>query len=160
MDKYIGTYLRFLKFSWFALYFSFERLAMHKIPDSSNINRKHAPLLSFTFYKIFSFCDSTLPRRNHEVLPYCLVLFLFCDPAGMDVVLYTTVKILFSVATRFQLWVYKVQIFFPHGSRDSGDSGSGEEWPPLQTYVQKIEYWRISGHWRRRHHANASVRLI
>ena len=33
-----------------------------------------------------SFCDSSLPRRSHEVPPYCLALFLFCDPAGMDIV--------------------------------------------------------------------------
>ena len=33
----------------------------------------------FTFYKISSFCDSILPSRSHEVLPYCLAFFLFCD---------------------------------------------------------------------------------
>ena len=57
---------------------------MHKVPGIASINRKHTPPLLFTFYKICSFCDSSLPSRSHEVLPYCLALFLFCDPANMD----------------------------------------------------------------------------
>ena len=57
---------------------------MHKVPGIASINRKHTLPLLFTFYKICSFCDSSLPTRSHEVLPYCLALFLFCDPADMD----------------------------------------------------------------------------
>ena len=57
---------------------------MHKVPGIASINRKHTPPLLFSFYKICSFCDSSLPTRSHEVLPYCLALFLFCDPADMD----------------------------------------------------------------------------
>ena len=66
--------------------------------------QKRAPPLFFTFYNFFF--DSILPSRSHEVLPYFLALFLFCDPADMDV------KIFFSVATRLQLSVYKVQFSF------------------------------------------------
>ena len=85
---------------------------MHKVPGIASINRKHTPPLLFTFYKICSFCDSSLPSRSHEVLPYCLALFLFCDPADMDV------KIFFSVARRLQLSVYKVQFSF-HVARET-----------------------------------------
>ena len=46
--------------------------------------------------KYVRFCDSTLPSRSHEVLPNCLALFLFCDPADLDV------KIFFSVTTRLK----------------------------------------------------------
>ena len=38
----------------------------------------------FSHSTIFFF-HSTLPSRSHEVLPYCLALVLFCDPADMDV---------------------------------------------------------------------------
>ena len=65
----------------------------------------------FSHSTIFFF-DSTFPSRSHEVLPYCLALFLFCDPADMDV------KIFFSVARRLQLSVYKVQFSF-HVARDT-----------------------------------------
>ena len=59
-------------------------------------------ILQFFFRFHFAFTKS----RSHEVLPYCLALFLFCDPADMDV------KIFFSVARRLQLSVYKVQFSF------------------------------------------------
>ena len=60
----------------------------------------------------FFFFHSTFPSRSHEVPPYCLALFLFCDPADMDV------KIFFSVARRLQLSVYKVQFSF-HVARET-----------------------------------------
>ena len=53
--------------------------------------------------------------RSHEVLPYYLALFLFCDPADMDV------KIFFSVASL----EFTSTVFLLHGSRDSGDCSSG-----------------------------------
>ena len=63
-------------------------------------------LRSYFSHSTIFFFHSTLPSRSHEVPPYCLALFLFCDPADMDV------KIFFSVATRLQLSVYKVQFSF------------------------------------------------
>ena len=106
---------------------------MHKVPGIASINRKHTLPLLFTVYKICSFRDSMLPSRSHEVLPYCSC-FVTCwhGPASYDISttvssISTTVKILFSVATRLQLIVYVVQIFFRHVSRDSGNSSSGEE---------------------------------
>ena len=67
---------------------------MRQVPGMSSINRKHTPSLLFTFHKIYSFCDSTLPLRNHEELLYYLALFLFCDLTGMDIFWYSTVKML------------------------------------------------------------------
>ena len=60
---------------------------------------------SAVIFHILQFFFS-IPLCLHEVLPYCLALFLFCDPADMDV------KIFFSIATRLQLSVYKVQFSF------------------------------------------------
>ena len=68
----------------------------------------------FSHSTIFFF-DSTLPSRSHEVLPYYLALFLFCDPADMDV------KIFFSVASL----EFTSTVFLLHGSRDLGDCSSG-----------------------------------
>ena len=54
----------------------------------------------FSHSTIFFF-DSTLPSRSHEVLPYCLALFLFCDPANMDVkILLKNFRSLTSTAPR------------------------------------------------------------
>ena len=44
-------------------------------------------------------------------------------------------KYFFNVATRLQLWVYNLQIFFWHGS---WNSSLDDEWPLKQRYVKKF----------------------
>ena len=82
---------------------------MHKVPGIASINRKHTPPLLFIFYKICSFCDSSLPSRSHEVLPYCLALFLFCDPADMDVKIFFSRQFSFYVARETREIVVRVR---------------------------------------------------
>ena len=55
------------------------------------------------------FFDSTLPSRSHEVLPYCLALFLFCDPADMDVKIFFSRPFSFYVARETREIVVRVR---------------------------------------------------
>ena len=76
---------------------------MHKVPvflieTESILRRYYSHSLKYVRFAI--------PLCLHEVLRHCLALFLSCDPADVDV------KIFFSVSTRLQLWVYKVQFSF------------------------------------------------
>ena len=62
----------------------------------------------FSHSTIFFF-HSTLPSRSHEVLPYCLALFLFCDPADMDVKIFFSRQFSFYVARETREIVVRVR---------------------------------------------------
>ena len=62
----------------------------------------------FSHSTIFFF-HSTLPSRSHEVPPYCLALFLFCDPADMDVKIFFSRQFSFYVARETREIVVRVR---------------------------------------------------
>ena len=72
---------------------------------------------SAVIFHILQFFLFSIPLWSNEVPPYCLALFLFCDPADMDV----KIILFFSVASLD----FTSTVFLLHGSRDSGDFSSG-----------------------------------
>ena len=109
---YISTFFEVLMI---CLIFQFLRASYALSTRYCEQKQKACSAVIFHILQFFSFFDSTLPSRSHEVLPYYLALFLFCDPADMDV------KIFFSVASL----EFTSTVFLLHGSRDSGDCSSG-----------------------------------
>ena len=77
---YISTFFEVLMI---CLIFQFLRASYALITRYCEQKQKACSAVIFHILQFFFF-DSTLPWRSHEVPPYCLALFLFCDPADME----------------------------------------------------------------------------
>ena len=102
---YISTFFEVLMI---CLIFQFLRASYALITRYCEQKQKACSAVIFHILQFFFF-HSTLPSRSHEVPPYCLALFLFCDPADMDVKIFFSRQFSFYVARETREIVVRVR---------------------------------------------------
>ena len=100
--------------------------------------QKACSAVIFHILQFFVF-DSTLPWRSHEVPPYCLALFLFCDPADMEAKILICVLFnqLPNVATPTMIQVPKTQTVILNRTSNL--------WCPVEGAPAPYIVWRKNG---------------